>query len=347
LNRLVSVDDRAVRVIGVLPKDFEMPRLQAVDVMMPEALDEAMQRKADPGQPMWAFARLKPGVNIEQAREQLQPVFDYSLRLAPAPFRKEVHLQVRSLRDRQMHDVRVVAWVLSGLVVGVLLIACANVTSLLMARGAGRERELAVRSALGASRGRLVRQGLAESLMLSLAGAVAGCAFAIFLLSVFLAVAPEGIPLLSKAQIDVRIIVFTFAVSSLCAVLSGLAPALQRPRAEALAGRGAATSSHAVLRQWLVVAQIAASVILLAGGTLLFRSFLKLQSQRLGMQTESIDGELVVGTEDVWNTRATDGLLSTDTEGFEIRPGCHCDRRDRYATARWVSSCSDLRVDRD
>ncbi|HEY6413971.1 MAG TPA: ABC transporter permease [Edaphobacter sp.] len=288
LNRLVNVDDHTVRVIGVLPKDFEMPRLQGVDVMMPEGLDAAVQRKADPGQPMWAFARLKPGVNIEQAKEQLQPVFDYSLRLAPAPFRKEVHLQVRSLRDRQMRDVWMVAWILSGLVVGVLLIACANVTSLLMARGAGRERELAVRSALGASRGRLVRQGLTESLMLSLAGAVAGCALAGLLLRVFLAIAPEGIPLLSKARIDGRIIAFTFALSSLCAVLAGLVPALQRPRAEALAGRTAVSSSHAVLRQWLVVAQIAASMILLTGGALLFRSFLKLQHQRLGMQTESV-----------------------------------------------------------
>jgi predicted permease len=288
LNRLVSIDDHAVRIIGVLPKDFEMPRLQDVDVMMPEGLDKAAQRKADPGQPMWAFARLRPGVDIEQAKEQLRPVFDYSLRLAPAPFRKEVHLQVRSLRDRQMHDVRVIAWVLFGLVVGVLLIACANVASLLMARGAARARELAVRSALGASRARLVRQGLTESLMLSLIGAVAGCAFAGLLLRVFLAVAPEGIPLLSKARIDGRIIAFTFVVSSLCAVLAGLVPALQRPRAEMLAGRTATTSSHAVLRQWLVVAQIAASMVLLAGGALLFRSFLNLQRQRLGLQQESV-----------------------------------------------------------
>jgi putative ABC transport system permease protein len=288
LNRLLSLDGNQIRVVGVLPKDFEMPRLQAADVLMPAALDEGAQRKADPGHPMWAFARLRPGVNIEQAREALQPVFDYSLRLAPPQFRKEVHLQVRSLRDRQVQDVRLVAWVLFGLVIAVLLIACANVTSLLMARGAGRERELAVRSALGASRARLACQALTESLVLSLAGAVAGCTLAKLLLRLFIALAPEGIPFLNKAQIDMRIILFTLSVSVLCGILFGLVPALRKPDAQALAGRTAMASSHAVLRQGLVVAQIAASMILLAGGALLFRSFWNLQNQRLGMHAESI-----------------------------------------------------------
>ncbi|HMF53871.1 MAG TPA: ABC transporter permease, partial [Edaphobacter sp.] len=288
LEKLLNVDGQPIRVIGVLPQEFEMPRLQAVDVMVPARLDEAAQRHADPGQPMWAFARLKPGVSMEQAKQQLQPLFDYSLRLAPAPFRKEVHLQVRSLRDRQMHDVRLVAWVLFGLVMAVLLIACANVTGLLMARGVGREREFAVRSALGASHGRLVRQALTESLVLSLAGAAAGCVFAKLLLKLFLAVAPEGIPFLNKAQVDGRILLFTLSFALFCGVLVGLVPVLRGPRAQVLAGRAAMTSSSAVLRQWLVGAQIAASMILLVGGALLFRSFLKLQDQHLGMQVESV-----------------------------------------------------------
>jgi putative ABC transport system permease protein len=288
VERSLNLDGAPMRVIGVLPKSFEMPRLQAFDVMTPEGLDEAEQRKADPGRPMWAFARLKPGVTVEQAKQQLQPVFDYSLRLAPAPFRKEVHLQVRSLRDRQMHDVRSMALVLLGLVVGLLLIACANVTSLLLARGAARERELAVRSALGASHGRLMRQSVTESLMLSLVGAAAGCVLAEVLLKVFVAVAPAGIPMLDKARVDMRIAGFVFIVSAMCAVLAGLVPALHRPNAEALVGRTAATRSYAKLRQWLVVGQIAASLVLLAGGALLFRSFLKLERQSLGMETEHV-----------------------------------------------------------
>jgi hypothetical protein len=109
VGKLIRIDGHATEIVGVLPKDFEMPRLQAADVLLPQALDVAAERRADPGHPMWAFARLKPGVSIGQAKAELGPLFEYSLRLAPAPFRKEVQLQVRSLRDRQVHDVRLAA----------------------------------------------------------------------------------------------------------------------------------------------------------------------------------------------------------------------------------------------
>jgi predicted permease len=287
LDKLISIDGEPVRVIGVLPAEFEMPRLQPVDIMMPQALDEAAQRRADPGRPMWAFARLKPGVSGEQAKAELEPLFQYSLRLAPAQFRKEVHLQVRSLRDRQVHDVRLVAWVLFGVVLAVLLIACANVASLLLARGAARERELAVRSALGAGRFRLVRQALTESLLLSLAGAAVGGAFAAGLLRAFVAVAPEGLVFLSRSQVDLRILLFTLLISLLCGALFGLAPALQTPRPAALGSR-TSMAGKAAVRQGLVVTQIAASMVLLAAGTLLFRSFVNLQSQSLGMTAERV-----------------------------------------------------------
>jgi putative ABC transport system permease protein len=288
VGRVIHLDGHQVRVVGVVPKDFEMPRLQPADILLPQALDVAAQRRADPGRPMWAFARLKPGVTLEQAKAELQPLFEYSLRLAPAPFRKEVHLQVRSLRDRQVQNVRLIAWVLLGLVFAVLLIACANVTSLLLARGASRERELAVRSALGAGRARLVRQTMTEAIVLSLAGAVAGYLFALALLRFFVAIAPNGLLFLSKARIDARVILFTLLSSLICALLFGVVPALHRPRAEALSGRAHTTTSQALLRQWLVVAQIAVSLVLLTGGALLMRSFWNLQSQRLGLRTESI-----------------------------------------------------------
>ena len=140
LNRLIDIDGKQVRVIGVLPKDFEMPALEPADIVVPQALDEAAERKEAPDTVMYAFARLKPGLTIAQAQAALEPVFNYSLNLAPAQFRKEVHLRVRSIRDRQMQDVYTVAWVLLGAVLAVLLIACANVASLLMARAAQRER---------------------------------------------------------------------------------------------------------------------------------------------------------------------------------------------------------------
>jgi putative ABC transport system permease protein len=186
-----------------------------------------------------------------------------------------------------MQDVHLIAWILLGTVLAVLLIACANVASLLMARGAARQRELAVRSALGASRARLACQALTEALLLSLAGAVAGCVLAEGLLHVFLALAPAAIPYLDKAQLDLRIVGFTVVLSIVCGVLFGLAPALQRPSRATLSGRSSASVSHASVRQWLVVAQIAASMVLLTGALLLLRSFWNLQNQQLGMRVDN------------------------------------------------------------
>lgn len=288
VGKLIRIDGHATEIVGILPKDFEMPRLQAADVLLPQALDVAAERRGDPGHAMWAFARLRSGVSIEQAKAELGPLFEYSLRLAPAPFRKEVHLQVRSLRDRQVHDVRLAAWILLGLVMAVLFIACANVTSLFTARGASRDRELAVRSALGASRMRLARQALTESLTLSVAGGIAGCLFAVFLLRLFVAMAPEGMPFLSKARIDLRILSFALATSLVCAVCFGLLAATRKARVEALTGRARTTIRHAVLRRWLVIAQIAASMVLLSGGALLAHSFWNLEKQSFGMSAENI-----------------------------------------------------------
>jgi predicted permease len=288
VNRLIDIDGSQVRVIGVLPKDFEMPALEAADIVVPQALDEAEQRKADPGRVMYAFARLKPGISIEQAEAALQPVFNYSLSLAPPQFRKEVHLRVRSIRDRQMHDVRLAAWILLGAVLAVLLIACANVTSLLMARAAQREREFAVRSVLGANRGRLVRQRLTETFLLSMAGTAAGLAMAEILLRAFVAIAPAGIPFLEHAHLDLRIVLFSVIVSLVCGGMFGALPALQRPRAGALAARSTNSGAQAFRRRCLVVGQIAISMVLLAGAALLMRSFSSLEHQNMGMETRGV-----------------------------------------------------------
>jgi predicted permease len=294
LNKLIEIDGKPVRVIGVLPKDFEMPRLQAADIVVPRAVDISAQRTVNDGLgiPMWAFGRLKPGVTIEQAYQAMQPLYQYILKILPAEdrtvFRKDFHFKVRSLRDRQVDDIRLIAWILFGSVLAVLLIACANVASLLLTRAAARQRELAVRSALGASRSRLIRQTLTEALLLSLAGAAAGCALAAILLKVFVAIAPAGIPFLDKASLDLRILLFTVLLALFSGILFGLVPALQRPSPGALAAHTTPSGSHAALRRALVVGQIAVSMILLSGAGLLLRSFRNLQSQNLGMQTHGI-----------------------------------------------------------
>lgn len=288
VNRTVQIDTHPVRVIGVLPKDFEMPALEKADILVPEGLGRIGDKAGSPAHVLYAFARLKPGISISLALQQLKPVFDYSLSLAPPRFRSEVHLRVRSIRNRQIQDVRQVAWILLGSVTAVLLIACANVASLLLARVAARERELAVRSALGATRAGLMRQMLTESALLSLIGAAAGCALAEGLLKLFVAIAPSSLPFLANAQIDLRIVAFTAVVSTVAGVVFGLAPALFRPRAIALAAREPAMQTRALLRRVMVVMQIAASMILLTGAALLVRSFANLQNQALGMDSHGV-----------------------------------------------------------
>ena len=292
LNRLIDVDGSKVRVVGVLPKEFELPTLQAVDVITPLALLEAEKQRAQNGgigQPMRVFARLKPGVSIAQARAQMEPLFQHTQEtFIPAEIRKDFHLSIRSLRDRQTEDVQLMAWVLLGSVLAVLLIACANVASLMMARGAARERELAVRSALGASRGRLIRQTLTEAFLLSMAGAVLGLALAQALLLIFVAIAPTSVPFLDKAHLDLRIAGFTALLALLSGAFFGLIPALQKPRAMALAARMTHSGRHAFLRRFMVVGQIAISMILLSGAALLLRSFQKMETQNLGMQTRGV-----------------------------------------------------------
>src|SRR3984893_11511810 len=217
----------------------------------------------------------------------MQPLFEESLKNVPPQFRKEVGFRVRSLRDRQVQDARLASWILLGAVFAVLLVACTNIANLLLTRVMLRQRELAVRAALGATRWRLIRQALTESLLLGVVGGLAGCWFAQFLLSLFVSLAPEGIPRLEQAAIDVRVLLFALGVSLLSGVLFGLASALRRPVPELLTGKENRATSRGMLRQLLVTVQIAVSLILLAGAGLLLRSLWKLETVALGMDAKS------------------------------------------------------------
>ena len=284
-GQIVTIDGQPVTVVGVLPQDFELPTLAAADILLPQQLNEAIPHNQ---RILRAFARLKPGVTIVQARAALQPLFDRALLTVPAQFRKEVSLQIRSLRDRQMHDARTASWVLLASVIAVLLIACANIANLLLARSMNRRKELVVRLALGASRARLARQTLTESALLALAGGAAGCALAWALLRIFIGIAPASIPHLEDASLDGRVLLFALAGSLVSGLFFGLAPALQDLNAESLTGVRTAGARRMFLRESLVAAQIAVSLILLTSAGMLLRSLWKLESVPLGLDSEHV-----------------------------------------------------------
>jgi predicted permease len=295
VGRTIPLDGAATIIVGVLPSNFEMPTLARTDVLLPLALNEATERE---GRALRVFARLKPGVSVQQAVAQLGPHFERALDRVPPKFRKEVSLRVRPVRDRQLGDARLASIALFGSVLAVLLIACANIANLLVARAMARDREFAMRAALGASRSRLIQQTLTESLMLGAAGGAAGCVLAYALLRVFIAIAPGGLPLLDKASLDPRVLLFAVAASISSSLLFGVAPALHLPQIRLLGGWHSAGPVRSGLRSVLVTVQIAVSMVLLTGAGLLLHSLWKLESVPLGMETEHvITAHFVLGKE--------------------------------------------------
>jgi ABC-type antimicrobial peptide transport system permease subunit len=178
-------------------------------------------------------------------------VQDSVKKYVPAALRTEVRLMVQSLRDRQIHEVKLASWMLLGAVAALLLLACANVANLLLARAAARRGEWAMRAAFGATRARLIRQMLSESATLGILGGAAGVGLAFALLRTFIAIAPEGVVGLPQARVDTRVLLFAPIASLVSAMLFGLAHALDRTRAESLAGWRAIGSSNARLRRTL------------------------------------------------------------------------------------------------
>ncbi len=288
IGTAIPIDKEPTTIVGILKPDFEFPTLAQVDVLVPNRLDLAAQQRPKTGAVLRVYARMKPGVSIEQARSALTPLFDDSIQFVPPQFRHDVKLSVRSLRDLQTHEVRTASWVLLAAVAAVLLLACANVANLLLARGTARRREIAIRAVLGATRSRLIRQNLTESIVLGAAGGAAGTIVAVWLLKIFVAIAPAGIPRLDQATLDARVLTFTIAASIISATLCGLAPALQTPRGESLTGSRTTPSSRGFLRQALAAAPIATSLILITAATLLLQSFRNIEAIPLGMSPNGL-----------------------------------------------------------
>jgi putative ABC transport system permease protein len=297
LGQTVQLDDQPVRIAGVLPRTFEMPQMGEADILVPEQLDETVLRRVATGAFLRCFARLRDGLTIEQARDAMRPLFDEAIHDAPPELRKEIHPALRSLRDQQTQSVRLASWMLLGVVLALLLISCSNAANLLLARAVARRRQMAMRSALGAGKFRLIQSSLIESLLFALCGGAAGCLLGFFMLRILTALSPGAILRLNQAAIDGRALLFTLFASAFAAVLFGLLPALEAPRAESLLAWHSIGNRGFTTRHLLVMFQIAMSLVLLAGATLFSRSLAKLESQPLGMDPERVvTGAFVLGS---------------------------------------------------
>ena len=289
VGQQILVSDVSRTVIGIMPPSFKYPHKDA-EIWVPLALDE--NRKQSRGSfGYYAIGRLKPGVSIEQARAEMGSIASNLERQYPDML-EGYGVNLVPLHQQVTGKVRPALLVLLGTVAFVLLIACANVANLLLARAAGREREIAIRTALGASRIRLIRQLLTESALMGLAGGAVGLLIAKWGLSALIALSPEDIPRLDQIGIDGRVLGFTVLVSLLTGLVFGLVPALQASKPdlnESLKESGRSSTAGVErrrVRSALVVLEVALSLVLLIGAGLMIKSFSRLQKVDLGFNPD-------------------------------------------------------------
>ncbi|MFI5279773.1 MAG: ABC transporter permease, partial [Gemmatimonadales bacterium] len=279
VGRTLTLDGRPHRVIGVLSDGYRDP-LGAIDVFLPIASAPSPMWFQRDNPTVWAYGRLKAGVTMAQAQEDLSRVARELAAQYPAS-NAQVGASVRDLRETIVGPVKATLLTVLGFVAVVLLIACANVANLQLARAAARAREISLRAALGAGRIRLVRQLLTESLVIAALGGAAGVLAATWGIQALVALVPGGLPTFGAIGLDSRVLAFSVAITVASGLLFGLAPALHAARAglsAALQQRDAGVERTRRLdpRTALVAAQLALCIVLLIGAGLLTRSLRKL-----------------------------------------------------------------------
>ncbi|HUB78917.1 MAG TPA: ABC transporter permease [Bryobacteraceae bacterium] len=317
-------------VIGIMPKSFESN--PPMDVWLPLQADPASTNQ---GHYLAAAARLKPGVSIEQARGAMKVAGERFRAQYPQWMDPKESVAVVPLKDSMVENVRLALLILLGAVGFVLLIACANVANLLLARAAVRQKELAIRAAIGASRWRVVRQLLTESLILAGTGAILGFAIGAAGVRALLAMAPGNIPRLTQTDglhqalplFDWRIAAFTIGIAALTAILFGLFPALSLSSPDLAStlkegGRSGGGALGRRSRAFLVVSEVALALVLVTGATLLIRTFSGLRSVNPGINPHNVlalNTSLASGAFD--STAKVDRLVRQVVERLEAIPG--------------------------
>ena len=290
VGQTIRVFGKTLAVVGVLPPRFQFPDKTEIWIPTDTIIRDGESRG---GLNRQVIARLKTGVSLEQAQAGMDVIAARLEKQYPATNEGRTVAVVR-MRDDLVQDVRLTLLLLLAAVAVVLLIACSNIATLLLAKATARTREIAIRASLGASRSRIVRQLITENLLLALLAGSAGLLLAFAGSASLVKLAPSNVPRLSESQIDTTVLVFTFGICVLASLLFGLVPALYATRvdlndtlkqgaARVVAGGGASTIRHA-----LVVAEIALSVILLTGAGLLIKSFVALHNVALGFRPEHV-----------------------------------------------------------
>ena len=288
IGQSISLNGRPTTVIGVMPASFVFPTSDS-EFWMPEQMD-AKLRASRTEFYLTMIARLPEGEDPRVADAELQTVMA-RLRTDHPLANENVALSMAPVHDAMVGNVRRSLWLLLGSVVAVLLIACANLANLMLSRATGRTREVAVRQAIGAGRIRIVRQLLAESLVLGACGAIAGLVMGSFFLDALTRWMPASTPRLAQVRIDGWVLAFTAGIAVAASLLFGLAPALQLARRapfDALRDSAARTTTRSRLRPILVVSQVALALVLLTGAGLLLRSFQVLQRVDAGVPVENV-----------------------------------------------------------
>jgi predicted permease len=311
LGRTLRIDDDSYAIVGVMPPAFRHPGTSLrsdVELWAPAGY------RADPFGPpargayflSGSIARLKPGITVADAQQRLS-AFGQKLRQefpTDYPARTSWTPRLVSLQDDLVGNVRPALLILLGAVGLVLAIACANIAGLLLARAAARQRELAMRRALGSGRSRIVRLLLTESVLLALAGGVLGLGLAAVGVDVLLAMVPSGVPRTAEVHVSGSVVAFSFAAAVLTGILFGLAPAIEFSSPNVLStlkdGQSRGGSSRRGIRPLLVAAEFALAMVLLVGATLLVRSFWRLQQVETGF-----DGTHVLSAR-LWLPRPND-----------------------------------------